>query len=224
MRQCQKDNCSEPAIPKGKYCNIHRTNKKNIRTSILTNNITPQSILTEYDELEQALKLSKFMFEEENNYEKEKMKNKLEEDRLLKIIQENEYIETQRLDIERIKFEKERKLKEENEKKLKEENEKKQIDLKKAKIVYVDEKNCYNIKINFPNGNKIIRKFKIESNVEDIRNVIDIFLYENKINIKNYDLIANFPFKRLTSEDLNTKIEEFTNFKNFILIVENLDS
>jgi len=193
LKQCQKEDCYEPAIRRGKYCELHRTGK-----------IRPiKDTITNYEEdINLALKLSLQTFDKE----------RIQEERKLKIEQENEYLETVRVDIERI----------EKEKKRLEDIETKRLNIiKNEDIVGL----CYfNIKFKLPN-HTLIQKFSNKCKIKDLRDYLDVYFDDNKINIKNYNLVINqSPIRKLSISDNNLNISGLNLPNNFILFLENLDA
>ena len=98
MKQCMKPNCFNNSIPRGKYCEIHRTNRR---------------IVEEKNRLIEQTRL------EERNRIIEERKRNIERQQIIDE-QEREYNETMMKDIERIEKEKQQKIHEEEEKNLKE--------------------------------------------------------------------------------------------------------
>lgn len=61
-------------------------------------------------------------------------------------------------------------------------------------------KNIYNIKFKLPSGITLKRKFPNNVRFIDLRNFLNYYFYENKINIINYNLLL-FPKKLFTNEN-----------------------
>jgi hypothetical protein len=95
-------------------------------------------------------------------------------------------------------------------------------DYYKEKQKLIKNDGYYTIKIKFP-SHIIIHKFDINSKLSDIFDVIDIFIYENKLNIKNYNIILNFPKKEFTKENDSLFLYELNLEQNFLLYVRDLD-
>ena len=198
---CKKDNCIQPPIPRGKYCEQHRSCKK-LRSP-------PPSYQNE-------------VISQQLNNEEERLR--LEEDRLLRQEQEREYNETLLLD--KKKFENERLLKEQQI-----ENERLRIDelkIKRLKVVDSEQSNndteYFTIKIKLPRQT-LIRKFKSTSTVKDIREYLDIYFEDNKINIQNYNLVLNqSPIRKLSVNDIGVAVSTLSSYNNFLLFVDNLDA
>ena len=155
-----------------------------------------------------------FMEEYNKNVEKERIEN----DRIIRREQEIEYEETVRADREIIE-------KEEFAKSL----ELSIIEFFKEKKKNIlpeplENEKFYNIKIALPSGLKLVRKFGENVVLRNVRDYIDVHFYENKIKIQNYDLILNYPNKRLTIQDSNTSLESLNVPKSFILHIYDLDS
>lgn len=225
MKICKKDNCNDIAIPRGKYCEKHKTGKRNnirsnpIRVDNYTSGITNSISNHNID--------SRNLFTTENNYnfeQKEKLRIENEENRKIIQEQEIEYQKTLILDRERLR------LKEE-------ENELCQI-LKMSELTFNDEKrkkikdeplvdNYYLIQFNIPNGKKIKRRFSRLSIIQDVKNYLDIYFIDNKIQIKNYDLCyyssANFN-QIITKESDMEILKNLFDSNNFALFIINNDA
>jgi hypothetical protein len=142
--------------------------------------------------------------------------NKIEEDRVLRAEQQAEYEETMRLDHERLEQLELQKILEISKNEFYKEQEKKlELD---PKDVY------YNIKIHFPDGVKIRKAFKKDCKIENIRELIDMYIYNNKIKISNYNLVYNFSKYIFTKDNSDVLISSLNFPKNFILFLCDLDS
>jgi len=195
---CQRINCIKPAIYRGKYCEDHKTTKPKISKI----NAIVQERIKEFEEIERQTEY----------------KQKLDEERAIRKEQDDEYELTRKLDIERLEGEEIKKIMEMS-----------RIDYytelkKKIDTEDIDEENCFLIRIQFPNGNKLIKKINRGSTLKNVRNYIELYKYENNINISNYDLIANFPYKRYTIKENDIDISEISDQKQFILYLQNLDN
>jgi hypothetical protein len=207
---CKKNNCVNEAIPRGKYCELHKTTRTTRPTRPLerlrTNSLPIEENKDTYDrDLELALK---------NSLEGVKIKkNQFDEDRKLRLEQENEYQEALRLDTERL---------------LKEKIEIEEIELKRLNILKnnpTEKENYFNIKIKLPNNLNLLKKFKEESSVQDIQDYLDVYFFDNKIKIKNYVLVVNNLTKvKLGSRDKDTLLSSLNMSNNFMMFLENLDS
>lgn len=200
IKICKKKDCNNTAITRGKYCNIHRTNK-------VKNNIPVLREETKYNNVDEDIEIALKLSLETLKIEKT---NKIEEDRKLKIDQESAFDETVKLDIERM-----------NRKKLEiEELENKRINISKNNPT--EKENYFNIKIKLPSNKALIKKFKEESYVNDIRDYLDVYFFDNNINIKNYILLINaLEKKKLENSDL---ISSLNMSNNFMIFLEDLDS
>ena len=200
IKICKKKDCNNTAIARGKYCNIHRTNKAKNNIPILREETKYNNV---DEDIEIALKLSLETLKIEKT-------NKIEEDRKLKIDQESAFDETVKLDIERM-----------NRKKVEvEELENKRINISKNNPT--EKENYFNIKIKLPSNKALIKKFKEESYVRDIRDYLDVYFFDNNINIKNYILLINaLEKKTLENSDL---ISSLNMSNNFMIFLEDLDS
>ena len=81
----------------------------------------------------------------------------------------------------------------------------------------------YTVKIKFPQ-NITVHKFDINSKINDIFDVIDIYIYENKLNINNYNIILNFPKKIFTKENDGLFLHDISLEQNFLVHVQDIDS
>ena len=203
IKICKKKDCNNTAIARGKYCNIHRTNKVKNNIPVLMEETKQETKYNNDEDIELALKLSL------ETLKIEKI-NKIEEDRKLKIDQESAFNETVKLDIERM-----------NRKKVEvEELENKRINISKNNPT--EKENYFNIKIKLPSNKALIKKFKEESYVRDIRDYLDVYFFDNNINIKNYILLINaLEKKTLENSDL---ISSLNMSNNFMIFLEDLDS
>ena len=148
---------------------------------------------------------------EELNIEKNINNKKLEDDRNLKLEQEEEYNNIMRMDIERIHKEKERIEIIEN----------KRVNV--IKNVPLDTDKFFNIKIKLPNKD-IIKKFKLTSKIADIRDFLDVYFEDNKMTILKYDLVINqTPIRKISINDSDMLISSLNLSSNFILFLEILD-
>ena len=197
QRLCQKPYCELPSIPRGKYCEIHRIKKRTKRSDSDTEiNFNNLRISEERKELE--------------SFRKQEEKEKLEEDRKLRREQEEEFQKTMEADRERLELSEDKYF----------EDLKEKISLNTTCLG----SDFYNIKIQMPNGTKINEKFSIESTVQDVREYINLYIYENNIRISNYDLILNFPHRKITVEEKDLNIQSLSKAKNFILYLSDLDA
>jgi len=204
---CKKNNCANEAIPRGKYCDLHKTTKTTRPSERLrTNSLPIEENKDTYDrDLELALK---------NSLEGLKIKkNQFDEDRKLRLEQDKEYQEALRLDTERL---------------LKEKYELEEIELKRVNTLQnnpTEKENYFNIKIKIPNNLTLLKKFKEESSVKDIQDYLDVYFFDNKIKIKNYLLVVNNLTKvKLDSKDKDILLSSLNMSNNFIMFLENLDS
>ena len=94
---------------------------------------------------------------------------------------------------------------------------------KKILIQNMENNEYYTVKIKFPKDNIII-KFDINSKLSDIFDIIDIYIYENKLNIKNYNIVSNFPKKVFTKDDMFLELCELNLGQNFLIHIQDLDS
>lgn len=185
MKFCSKEDCDEIAIPRGKYCEKHRTTKKK----------------NEISDFDKAINLSKMTYQNEK-----KEKEHLEINRLLIEEQDREYEEAKKKDEERI-----------NRIKIQEDI----INNKRKKISSIElNKDHYKIKIKLQSGN-IILKCNKDNNISYIKDYLDVYFYDNKIKMENYNLILPTKDGKLVVNE-NEKLEELNVPNNFLLYIENL--
>jgi hypothetical protein len=217
LKVCQKKNCYNASIHRGKYCENHRTNKSKIKpiNNILIEEekkeeLLPYNINNYNEDINLALKLSLETLKDERDHIINN--KKIKEDRELRIEQEYEFNEAMRMDKEKI----------ENKRRLIEEIEIKRINTEKNETGDSDE--YFNIKIKLSNTS-LIRKFKVNSNIKDIRDYLDVYFQDNNINIRNYNLVINqSPIRKLLIDDNDISISSLKLSHSFILFLENLDS
>ena len=86
-----------------------------------------------------------------------------------------------------------------------------------------DLKNFYNIQFKLPSGSNLKRKIPENIKFEDIRNFLDYYFYENKININNYNLVL-FPNRFFTIENNYDLLNDY-NIPNIItFFIQDCDS
>jgi hypothetical protein len=195
MNYCKKDNCYEICIPRGKYCINHRTNKKKENTKKENNQNIENTI---EDDISRAINLSKL------NYEKE-----LEKNRILINEQDIEYEKAMKKDEEMF-----------NKIRLKEElinNKKKKISLMK-----INNDNHYKIKIKTQKSDLILKLDK-DSKILDIKDQIDVYFYDNNINIIDYNLIIQTKEGKKILNEINQRISNLEVPNNFLLYLDVLE-
>lgn len=209
---CKKNNCANEAIPRGKYCELHKTTRTNkINRPLETRSLRIEEEKKDsYDrDLELAIKNSLEGLKGIENIKK----NQFDEDRKLRLEQDKEYQEAIKLDTERL---------------LKQKYELEQIDLKRLNILEnnpIEKENYFTIKIKLPNNITLLKKFKEESRVKDVRDYLDVYFFDNKIKINNYVLVINNLTKvKITENDKDTLLSSLNMSNNFIIFLENLDS
>lgn len=196
MRLCQKISCNLPAISRGKYCEIHRTNKR--KSSI------------QYQE-----NIFDIEREQENKIQLQK-KVEIENDRQLRFEQEEEYKRSMEMDIKRneeIEYEK-----------ILELSMQEYYNEKKNKVKKQIEEIYYSIKIKLPDGDILVKNFGVNCSIGLIRDAIEIYFYEMKIKVYNYQIVFNYPKRIFTKEDNDILLSSLDVPKNFIIYVYNLDS
>ena len=139
---------------------------------------------------------------------------------IVKDKQDEEYKKTMIMDMERMR------LKDEQDeiKNVIEISKKMYIEEKRNRIKEEPEesKENYIFQFKLPNNNRIKRIFHNTSSLLDVRNFLDVYFYDNKITIENYDLII-FPKKVFNIDNLN-KINEYNFEKNTLFFIHDLDS
>lgn len=220
MKFCKRDNCDEIAIPRGKYCEKHKTGNRNRNRNNLSNinprlysNVNIQSNIDHFQE----------EFERKEKIRIEKIRIENEENRKIIQEQEIEYQKTVLMDQERIR------LKEEDDElqKILQISELTFNDEKRKKIPVEPEDNYFLIQFNIPNGKKIKRKFSKTSSVQDLKNYLDIYFIDTNLEIKNYNLCyySSANCKQIIDCISNNEIlENIFNSKNFALFIINNDA
>ena len=191
MKQCQKINCFNDAIPRGKFCEVHRSKR------VIKRNIEDDRLRIEKNEHEMMMNLeSERLLKMEQDIE---YKNTMEQDRLR--LEKNEYENILKMSLEQFQIDKKNTL----------QNEPVNGDF-------------YSIKIKIPTGIILNRNFSLDSKIKDIRTYLDVYFYENKLDIHNYDIIFNIPFFRVTIIDEEKYIKDFSEQKKIMIHICNLDS
>ena len=188
MKFCQKNNCNNESIPQGKFCEIHRSIKKDINQYDVEK-IKKDTELQSYLEEERKLKNEQYI----------EYQNTLEQDR--KRFEELEYENILKLSLEQF-----------------------YIDKKTNLEIEPKDGDFYSIKIKTPSGEILTRNFSLDSKIKNIRDFLDIYFNENKIHIHNYDIIFNFPYRRLGLIDDEKYIKDFSEQKKFMIHIYNIDS
>jgi hypothetical protein len=170
MKLCQKINCNNFAIPRGKYCEIHRIRKRNIG-NLNTSNLSIMN--TSNLETENTTDIIKKQDEDYNFFMQEDIK------RICELNEEKELNNILELS--------------------------KQTFINDIKNKVLDEpnkdlKNFYNIQFKLPSGSNLKRKFPENIKFIDLRNFLNYYFYENKMNIINYNLVL-FPNRIFTIEN-----------------------
>lgn len=205
IKNCKKENCNEPSIARGKYCERHRTHKKPVRERLTDRIGRPVD-----DDFARILNLSRISFLEQQRQENEIKQREIEEYRIIKEEQEREYLEAIKKDEQLIQ-------------KKREEEENLQIKIEKVSNLEKCENVFYTIKIILPNDlPKLVKRFEMNAKMNDIFDTIEVYFYKNKVDIKNFILVMNYPIRKFSrSEEL---IKDNISNKQFILFLENLES
>lgn len=196
---CQKSGCVYEKIPRGKYCDLHRSRKKQIIIK------EPVRLPEPDDDLREAILRSL-------EFEKQKKDAEILETRLLREEQQLEFEEAMKADLEKIKLEKIAELS-------------KQIWFEDKKKSLKDEPttDCFNIKINMPSGFKIVRKFHNDVTIGEIRDFVDVHLYENNSLIVNYELVINIPYLKFTPYDNAVMLKNISAPRSLVFYLHDLD-
>ena len=191
MKTCQRLNCNNQAINRGKFCEIHRTNKKQIIRDNTTVPLTTVPLRPNYNN--NLIEERKLKQEQDIEYQ-----NTLIQDRLR--IEENEYKNILKMSLEQFYIDKKNNLQKEP-----------------------TDSECYFIKIKIPNGSTLSRKFNINSKIQDIRDYLDVYFYENNLNIQNYNIVFVVPFKKLNTDYNNLFIKDITNQNKFMIHINDTE-
>ena len=192
VKFCQKIGCKGQAIPRGKYCESHRTNKKKERDVEYKEN----SNITQNND---DILLNRMLLQE----------------------QDEEYKKVMQMDIERMNKIEEEKLNEEILKQIEDDI----INTKRNNIIRIIEesKNCYKIKFVLHNGTRIQQNFIENLKFNDMYDFIDIYFYDNNIDIKNYIFHTNYPKKEFGYEYRPEFLSDHIKDKNILFYIYNLD-
>lgn len=227
MRICQKNNCNAISIPRGKYCEDHRTNKKKITGGVEEYKSTLQHSSFEERQTDISLLQEIRLKRQKERAIEDEFKNlQIEEDRLLKQDQDLEFQETMKKDIERIKH---RENEECEKQRIKEDEElqeaifQSEIENKRSLISKEPDNNGYNIKFNIPKTQCIIHNFPEYSSFRNVFDFLDVYFYDNKIPIVNYNLVVNFPKKIYSSSDFELLLCDEKLSKNTLFFLQDLD-
>lgn len=90
--------------------------------------------------------------------------------------------------------------------------------------IVIDEKNCFTIKFQFPNGLKNVNKFKHDVTVKTLINYVDVYIYDNNMGIDNYILVLNFPKLELDKGLYYHELKDLVNTSNFVVHIRDLNS
>jgi len=197
MKQCMKPNCYKPSIKKGKYCEEHRTNRK--RETISIPLPPPSPIVT--SQLSPTI----------NNLESYEERKRIIDE------QEREYRENELID--QLKFQ------EIENKKYEKQIKDFEIDSLRNKVFsYELTENSFQVKFSMSNGTKILHYFNNDALFDDLFEYLDVYFYDNSINIINYDLVyfPNHVFSR--KDHSNICIHQKFTTKNIVLLIKNLDT
>jgi hypothetical protein len=191
-----KPNCYKPSIKKGKYCEEHRTNRRKETISIP---LPPPSPIFESQPLPN------------NNLELYEERKRIIDE------QEREYRENELID--KLKFE------EIENKKYEKQIKDFEIDSLRNKVFNNElTENSFQIKFSMSNGTKVLHYFNNNALFEDLFEYLDVYFYDNNINITNYELVY-FPNHIFSKKDhSNIRINEKFTTKNIVLLIKNLDA
>ena len=226
MRLCKKENCSEPSIKRGKYCEAHCTVRR-IRDShrntseVLEERKVSEPSSLERERLQRSIReqriqeLLRTQLREEDERRKRELSEKYLEERLFREEQQREYEETVRLDRERLRLQKEAQDKIINEKRDKE-NELNEKRRKVQEDEMSEEEKYFKIKFVFPNvhGLSIIQCFTKNCLFSNIFDFLDVFMTDSGINFDGYDILSypNLSFEKETHMD--KRFSDYVSSKN----------
>lgn len=231
MKPCARFGCNNQSIPRGKYCDIHRTNKRKITERISERPIEFNERMIspvefnerkirpiEFDERKirpiefEERKIRPIEFDERKiNIETER-KAEMDERRYLVDEQNNEYENMMRID--KLKFEENERLE------ILQLIKDSEIQETREKIRKREEKDD-DIIIKFVFGKQNIKqRFDIDSTMSDIYDYVDMYICDNKIDIKDYELIT---YPNNINVKSNKKIIECFEYKYISLFIKNLD-
>jgi hypothetical protein len=163
MKLCNKEGCDNFSIPRGKYCNVHRTVKRK-----QTN--TSDNII---------------------------------EDRLLIEEQNREYLETLEADLKKIQEKKDEKIMFENN----------LLKIKKNVEKIDGDKKYFSVKVVFTEKNGFFYIFELHKHAttKDLYDLIDFFIYENKIDYSNDFSFIYYPNIEINRNDIKSLETIFNN-------------
>jgi len=195
MKLCQKINCNNFSIPRGKYCEIHRIKKKTNNLNIINTNINFNTNLENQEVKENTSEILKKQNEDYNFFMQEDIK------RICELNEEKELNNI--LELSKQTF----------------------INDIKNKILEEPKslKNIYNVKFKLSSGLTLQRKFPDNTKFIDLRNFLNYYFYENKINIINYNLVL-FPNKLFTIENNDDLLYKYDIQNTITFYIQDCDS
>jgi flagellar biosynthesis GTPase FlhF len=204
MKVCQKENCSLPAIPRGKFCESHCTVRR-IRESTRDNESLERERVQRSIREQRIQELLRADYLAEEERKKKVLEERYLEERLLREEQIREYEETEKLDRERINRERE------EQDKIVEETRKREDEIveKRRRLdeyeTSAQDAPFYKVKFVFPNlqGLSIIHSFSKNCLFSNIFDFLDIFMIDSGINFEGYDIISypNLVFEKDTHSE-----------------------
>ena len=94
-----------------------------------------------------------------------------------------------------------------------------ELEMKRNQIKEVS--SGYNIRFVFPNGHKYTRKFQSSDTLDYVKIVLDVYMVDKNILIKNYDIGTNFP-KKIYETSISIQDARIEN--NSVLYIFNVDA
>jgi hypothetical protein len=98
------------------------------------------------------------------------------------------------------------------------------VEEKKKKITEEPDSNYIYIKFKLSTGKSFQRKFSIFLNMYNVRNYVDVYLYENNIKIDNYYLVSNIPYQIFKISDNDLQLCDLFKEDKILLYIQNNDS
>jgi hypothetical protein len=81
---------------------------------------------------------------------------------------------------------------------------------------------AFSIRLQFPNGSKVARKFSPTDPLQAMRDFIDLYVADNNLALVNYSMSANFP--KRTFEDLGVNLQDAQLHSADTIYIQDLDA
>lgn len=202
MSICQKPYCNNQSIPRGKYCEYHKTTTRRHRLAPpLPSQLQPslQEIIPSHNHHHRS---------DDND-----RKTQLLIDRILKEEQEAEYLDA--IEKDKLKFT------EKHNKEIKLQLREEQFKTRQERLDIIepalDEINILKLKFHLPNNLKVIRSFRQTDLIDDIFEFLEVFMYNNKIE-GDFQVIM-YPKIIVTNEQRNNLISTLNSTGNKMCFV-----